>query len=438
VIFDDELIGQLVLANKRQDYTADDLQNVERLADLYALAVYRRRAQEEREQLTQELRQAQKMEAIGTLAGGIAHDFNNILTPIFGYTEMVQAAQPEGSKSKEHLTEVLKAANRAKDLVQQILTFSRQSEHERKPIKIDTIVKEAIKLLRSSIPTTVEIKQNIAQECGVVLADPTQIHQIVMNLCTNAYHAMREQGGILAVSLTEVEVGPEDYITDLQLAPGAYLRLEVSDTGHGMPPEILEKVFDPYFTTKKQGEGTGMGLAIVHGIVNSQDGKITAYSEPGKGTTFHVYLPCLKTETVAIEAETSEATPGGSERILAVDDEEVIVALQKKMLESLGYKVTTMTSSIDTLKIFQSQPDNYDLLITDMTMPGMTGAELAKKVRAIRPDIPIILYTGFSELINKEKAEAMGVSKYLTKPASIKELAISTREVLDKSKSHST
>jgi CheY-like chemotaxis protein/anti-sigma regulatory factor (Ser/Thr protein kinase) len=259
-----------------------------------------------------------------------------------------------------------------------------------------------------------------------------------MNLCTNAYHAMREQGGILAVSLTEVEVGPEDYITDLQLAPGAYLRLEVSDTGHGMPPEILEKVFDPYFTTKKQGEGTGMGLAIVHGIVNSQDGKITAYSEPGKGTTFHVYLPCLKTETVAIEAETSEATPGGSERILAVDDEEVIVALQKKMLESLGYKVTTMTSSIDTLKIFQSQPDNYDLLITDMTMPGMTGAELAKKVRAIRPDIPIILYTGFSELINKEKAEAMGVSKYLTKPASIKELAISMREVLDKSKSHST
>ncbi len=389
----------------------------------------------ERKQLEDKLQQAQKMEAIGTLAGGIAHDFNNILTPILGYGEMIQEELPTGSRASGEMQEVIKAAHRAKDLVQQILTFSRQTEHERQPLRVQLIIKEALKLLRSSIPTTIEIKQNIDQECKNVLADPTQIHQIVMNLCTNAYHAMRETGGILAVSLNEIQITPTDYLTNLEMKSGLYLRLEVSDTGHGMPPEVLGKIFTPYFTTKKLGEGTGMGLALVHGIIKSHQGNITVYSEPGKGTTFNVYLPCIEVAPVSSEKPSKEVILGGNERILVVDDEEVIIDLQKQMLEPLGYQVITQTSSTDTLTIFQNQPDSYDILITDMTMPDLTGAELAQKIKIIRPDIPIILCTGFSELINKEKANALGISKYLMKPVAKKELAKAVREVLDERKS---
>jgi signal transduction histidine kinase/ActR/RegA family two-component response regulator len=388
-----------------------------------------------RNELEDKLQQAQKMEAIGTLAGGIAHDFNNILTPIIGYTQLVQENLPAKSKAKGQLVKVLKAADRAKELVQQILTFSHQTtDHEHRPLKVHLIVKEALKLLRASIPTSIEIKQTIAQDCKDVLADPTQIHQIIMNLCTNAYHAMREKGGILAVSLSEIEIAPADHPASLQWVAGTYIRLVVSDSGHGIPPEILPNIFTPYFTTKKLGEGTGMGLALVHGIIKSHRGNITVYSEPEKGTTFNVYLPCLEVAPTPIETQSPELSIGGNERILVVDDEEVIVTLQKQMLESLGYHVTTLTSSTDTFTTFQSHPHKYDLLITDMAMPDLTGIELARKIKAIKPDFPIILCTGFSELINGEKASTFGISGYLMKPVMKQDLNFTIREVLDTGK----
>ncbi len=408
----------------------DSIMNV--LSARAAAEIERIEKEEESNQLALKLRQAYKMEAIGTLAGGIAHDFNNILTPILGYTDILQTSFSEESNEKEYLNEILKSAERAKDLVKQILTFSRQTERERKPIKIQNIINEAIKLLRSSIPASIEIKHNIDQDCKLIFADSTQMHQIVMNLCTNAYHAMREKGGTIAVSLTEIEVSSENLLFDVQLSEGTYLKLEISDNGHGIPKEILEKVFDPYFTTKKKGEGTGMGLSIVHGIVTNHHGKISVYSEPEIGTTFNLYFPCIKRETAPVNnIKIEKKKLGGHERILAVDDEEVIVNMYKKILESYGYQVTSLTSSTEALSIFENQPDTYDLIITDMTMPHMSGIDLAKKLKAVRSDIPIILCTGFSELINKEKAKSLGINRYLMKPALNQDLLVSVRETLD-------
>ncbi|MBU0484065.1 MAG: DUF3365 domain-containing protein [Proteobacteria bacterium] len=387
-----------------------------------------------RVKLENRLNQAQKMEAIGTLAGGIAHDFNNILTPILGYTEIVQSTLPERSESRENLSEVLKAAYRAKELVKQILTFSRQTEHELKPLKISLVIKEALKLLRSTIPTTIEIKENIDAQTGNVLADPTQIHQVLMNLCTNAYQAMRETGGILAVELKNIEIGKGDEkVAGLHLAVGPYVKLCVSDSGPGMERAVADKIFEPYFTTKKKGEGTGLGLSLVHGIVKSHGGHITVYSEPGKGTSFHVYLPRAIIEADAPETRNNSPLPTGNERILLVDDEEQIAGLEHQILSSLGYQVTSMTSSKQALATFTANPGNFDLVITDMTMPDMNGAELCQNLLAIRPDLPIILCTGFSELINKEKAESIGVREYIMKPVLRKDLAIVIRKILDHS-----
>ena len=377
-----------------------------------------------------QLQQAQKMEAIGTLAGGIAHDFNNILSPIIGYTEMTMDDALENNTVRKNLKEILRSALRARDLVQQILTFSRQQDQELKPLKVQLVIREALKLIRSSLPTTIEIHQNIEKDCGPVMADPTQIHQIIMNLCTNAYHAMDETGGVLEVNLKEVELTVDDLI-GLDMEPGPYLCLKVSDTGLGMDQAVVERIFDPYFTTKEKDRGTGLGLAVVHGIVKSYKGDIRVYSEPGKGTVFHVYIPRINGADVSPETVTDKALPTGHECVLLVDDEKQIVSLEKKVLERLGYHVTAQTSSIDALETFREQPDKFDIVITDMTMPNMTGDRLAAELIKIRPDIPVAICTGFSEKISRKKADVLGIKGFLMKPIVMLELATTIRKILD-------
>lgn len=390
------------------------------------------RIEEEKERLESQLQQAQKMEAVGTLAGGIAHDFNNILTPILGYGDMLREEIPADSPQGAYLSHIINAAHRARELVGQILSFSRQAEQDRRPVEVGLIVKEVLKLLRASIPSTIEIRQDIMPECGLVLADSTQIHQVLMNLCTNAYHAMQDRGGILAVSLGAVEIDRRDGgVCGLELTPGSYLRLAVSDTGHGMNRATMERIFEPYFTTKKKGAGSGIGLSVVHGIIKSHGGHISVYSEPDKGTAFHVYLPRITAEQQERSDEGGEEMPRGSERILLVDDEEIIVLMEKKMLEDLGYRVTALMDSRETLHHFERRPAEYDLVITDMTMPHLTGAQLACNLQAIRPDIPVILCSGFSELINEEKARSLGISHYIMKPIVKRDLANIVRKVLD-------
>jgi len=377
------------------------------------------------------LQQSQKMESIGTLAGGIAHDFNNILFPIIGYTEMLLADAPKGSESRDSLEEIFKEAMRASDLVRLILTFSRQSLQELKPIRVQPILKEALKLLRSSIPATIKFHQKIDDDCGIIMGDPTQIHQVIMNLCTNAYHAMQEAGGDLEAKLKEIELEVDDVADGNDMKPGPYIRLTVSDTGHGMPSEVLDRIFEPYYTTKEEGKGTGLGLSVVHGIVKAHNGDIRVYSEPGKGTVFHVYLPLIKPQDKETELALPEMVHGGSERVLLVDDEGPIVRMEKQILERLGYQVTSRSSSIEALEAFRAQPDKFDLVITDMTMPNMTGDKLAGELINIRPDIPVILCTGFSEKISRERVAAMGIKGFLMKPIVNCDLAKTIREVLD-------
>jgi PAS domain S-box-containing protein len=380
--------------------------------------------------LEAQLLQAQKMEAIGTLAGGIAHDFNNILSSVIGYTELALEEVSKEGLLHSNLLEVLKAGRRARDLVRQILAFSRQSDQELKPLEISPIIKETLKLLRASLPSTINIKQHMGANLGTVMTDPTKINQILMNLCTNAAHAMGENGGTLEVNLEKVENGTDVGVRFSGLSPGPYLKLTVSDNGHGMAPEVKERIFDPYFTTKEKGEGTGLGLAMVHGIVKSHGGTITVYSEPEMGSTFHVYLPIMETETD--QATGSEETiPKGSERILFVDDEQPIVDIAKQMVEQLGYRVVTRTSSLEALELFKTKPDEFDLVITDMTMPNMTGEDLANELMFIRPDIPIILCTGFSRSVTEKKAKAMGIQAFIMKPILRQELAETIRRVLD-------
>ena len=376
-----------------------------------------------------QLRQSQKMEAIGTLAGGIAHDFNNILAAIMGYTELALSDIEKETLTYNNLQEALQAGERAKDLVRQILTFSRHAEQERKPVQIKRIAREALKLLRASIPTTIEIRQEL-QSDALVLADPTQIHQVLMNLCTNAEHAMRQKGGVLTVELKNVELDAGFTSGHQGLKPGAYLDLTVSDTGCGMPSHVLDRIFDPFFTTKAHGVGTGMGLSVVHGIINSYDGTIAAYSEPGQGTSFKIYLPVIERQ-LASETMPSASIPTGNERVLFVDDEAALANISKQTLESLGYDVTTRTSSIEALELFKTRPDRFDLVITDMTMPDMTGEDLAAELMRIKPATPVILCTGFSTKIDNKKAMAMGIRAFVSKPVLIKEIAETIRNVLD-------
>ncbi|MDH4266682.1 MAG: PAS domain S-box protein [Deltaproteobacteria bacterium] len=386
----------------------------------------------DKKKLESQLTQSQKMEAIGTLAGGIAHDFNNILSAIMGYTELAVLGVPENPPAKQNLQEVLKASHRAKDLVRQILTFSRQGEQERKPVLISPIVKETLKLLRASLPSTIEVRQNMESETGIIEANLTQIHQVVMNLCTNAAHAMKENGGVLEVSLANAEMDIDTTAQHPDIHPGPYLRLTVSDTGVGIAPDLLERIFDPYFTTKKVGEGTGLGLAVVHGIVKSHGGIVKVYSEPGKGSTFHIYFPRIDGFQEITETQKDELLPvGGHERVLLVDDEQALVDLGKKMLEHLGYEVAVRTSSVEALELFRNRPDRFDLVIMDFTMPNMTGDKLAQEMMRLRPGLPVILCTGFSERISEMKAKALGIQDFVMKPFDLNDLARTIRRALD-------
>jgi signal transduction histidine kinase/DNA-binding response OmpR family regulator len=387
-------------------------------------------AEEERKELQIQLQQSQKMEAIGTLAGGIAHDFNNILFPMVGFTEMALEDLPGDSPIRNNLNEILRGTKRAADLVKQILTFSRQVDRQLKPLKVQLVIKEVLKLIRSSLPSTIKIKQNVSNKCGFVMADATQIHQVAMNLMTNAYHAMQETGGELEVTLKEIELGVED-LKDQDMAPGPYVCLTIADTGIGMDKAVLDRIFDPYFTTKEKYKGTGLGLSVVLGIVKSYGGDIRVYSEPGKQTAFHVYLPVIKTHAETQEIDTITQIQKGTERILLVDDEDSIVKMEQQMLDRLGYHVTARTSSIEALEAFRSAPDNFDLVITDMTMPNMTGIQLSQKLLEIRSDISIIICTGFSEQIDEEKVKAMGIRGYTMKPVVKSELGKKIRDVLD-------
>jgi PAS domain S-box-containing protein len=373
---------------------------------------------------------SQKMEAIGTLAGGIAHDFNNILAAMMGYTELAKVKIPDESPAKSDLQRVLQAGHRAKDLVNQILTFGRQGEREIKPVPIDNVVKEALKLLRASLPATIEIRQHIQPDCGNVSIDPTQIHQILMNLCSNAHHAMRENGGILEVRLANLRLDATSASLFSELVPGRYVMLSVSDTGNGMPRKVLERIFDPYFTTKEKDKGTGLGLAVVHGIVNNNGGHITVESDLGKGTSFFIYFPSFDHVHAEVGSDNAEAFLTGNEQILFVDDEVALAEMGKQILEHLGYHVITRTSSIEALELFRSNPHRFDLVITDMTMPNMTGEKLAKNLMAIRPDIPVILCTGFSEHMDEDRAKEMGIREFAMKPLIMGDLAKTIREVL--------
>lgn len=381
-----------------------------------------------------QLQQAMKLQAIGTLAGGIAHDFNNILSPIIGYTELTMDDIPEDSQARKYLEKILKATNRAKELVQQILMFSRQDCQERKPLKVQNLIKEALKLLRATIPATVEINCDVGEDCGPIMGDPTQIHQVIMNLCTNAYHAMQETGGSLDVSLKEIDISYEQTRERLGMKLGKHLQLTVKDAGHGMEPEVLERIFEPYYTTKKQGKGTGLGLSVIDGIVKNHGGDITVSSQPGKGAVFNIYLPVI--DHIDVETESAETTiaANGSERILLIDDEEQIIDFEQQILERLGYKVISKTDSEEALEEFAAQPDQFDLVITDMTMPKMTGDQLARKMMDIKPEIPVILCTGFNEAITEEKALAMGIDKFVMKPIVKDKLANTIRAVLDNRK----
>lgn len=433
-----ETIGVLcAMSRSKLDLPKESEGLIKIMAARASAEIQRRRWNEIQAATEMKLRQAQKMEAIGTLAGGIAHDFNNILGAIIGYADMAREDTPANSTVANDLDKVLEAGNRAKDLVKQILAFSRQDDAERLPLQPAIIIKEAIKMLRSSMPTTIHIFANIDSMSGMIFADPTQFHQIVMNLCTNAFHAMEKTGGELYVTLRNVKEYSENLPDELALVHGKFVELIVRDTGSGINPSNIDKIFQPYFTTKETGKGTGMGLAITHGIIKKWGGAISVNSKLGTGTTFRVMLPMVENDIIEKEKST-EPVHGGQERILLVDDEEILAKIGQDMLERLGYHVTVRTNSLAALESFQNQPDQYDLVITDQTMPGMTGADLARRMIQIRPNIPIILCTGYSSIMSEEKAKAIGIKEFAFKPLTKTDIAKLTRKVLDTDSSTTT
>jgi PAS domain S-box-containing protein len=382
-----------------------------------------------REKAEQQLLQAQKLESIGTLTGGIAHDINNILGPIVINSEMALFDLPIGSPVRNSLEMILKSGLRGKDLVRQMLLFSRKSEKKQEVLPLSPLIKETFKLLRSSLPTTIQMKLLLETESDTVYADPSQVQQVIMNLCTNAAYAMRGTTGSIDISLRGITFGADD-LPEADMQPGEYAVLSVKDTGSGMDEEVRKRVFEPFFTTKPVGEGTGLGLAVVYGIVKSHRGGITVYSEPGRGSVFKVYLP--KTDIrVSEKAEPSKPIPRGKERILLVDDEDFNIKTVQNMLQHLGYKVTALMDSREALKVFSENPSEFDLVMTDQTMPLMTGEDLGKELMRIRPDIAVILCTGYSDLISSEKAMAMGFRGFIMKPFTLRESAELVRRVLD-------
>jgi len=379
-----------------------------------------------------QLRQAQKLEAIGTLTGGIAHDFNNILFPIFGYTEMLRDDLPQGSHLREYADAIMKSAKRAADLVKQILACSRQTETKPWPVEPAHILKEIVHLVRSTLPSTIRVEDSIDAKTGMILIDPTCFYQIAMNLLTNAFHAMEDTGGTLHIGLRNADISRESPIPELP--DGTYVCLTVRDTGTGMDEHTLEKIFDPYFTTKPQGKGTGLGLSVVHGIIRNCGGKITVKSSPGEGSVFDVYLPVFHAAALSNFSQEhqgdTESMPKGRERVLIADDETQILRLEKQILERLGYTAECAENGTDALKIFKANPQGFDILITDMTMPDMTGDVLARQIMEIRPGFPVIICTGFSEKILPEKIHSLGIKGLLMKPVSKSDLAHQIRKAL--------
>jgi len=386
----------------------------------------------EKKRLEQQLLQSQKMEAIGTLAGGIAHDFNNILGVILGYTELLLDDLPKQGAIRRNVEHIEVAAQRAAGLVKQILTFSRRGDQQRKPLRLSLTIEEALKLLRSSLPSTIDIRQNLRATADIIQADITQINQVIMNLGANAAFAMKGKTGILEISLDEVYLDAEAIKSYTELKPGPYLRLSVHDTGRGIPREVLKHIFEPYFTTKKIGEGTGMGLAVIHGIVKGHRGDITVYSEPEKGTTFNIFFPQLQLDGDFEETSHQvEDLPGGTERILLVDDEKELTQVGSQMLERLGYAVYATTSPREALKLFKQDAASFRLIITDLTMPQMTGIQLARQVKRIDPGIPIILCSGYGDPLARERSKALGINDFIIKPIVKSELSKVVRRVLD-------
>jgi len=378
----------------------------------------------------EQLLQSQKLAAVGTLASGIAHDFNNMLAAIIGYTEMASIDCDDGTK-KKYLHQVLIAADRAKNLIKQILTFSRQTSHDKKPVDMRIILKEALALIRASLSATIQIRSDITDSHCTINADLTQIHQIILNLCTNAAQAMGEKGGFLDVTLMRIDVDSALPGRHPQLIPGSYAKLTVADTGTGIDPAIRDRIFEPFFTTKEIGEGTGLGLSVVYGIVTDHGGTITVSGEVGKGAVFDVYLPCADLPAIVTEIPSDRTLPGGREHILLVDDDDTLCLMARSMLESLGYAVTATSSSTEALVMFQDSLEKFDLIITDMAMPRMTGMDLAGRIMRIKPIMPIILCTGFSDYVNEEKAKNAGISAFIMKPFSREVISRVVRDVLD-------
>ena len=389
----------------------------------------------DKKKLEADLFQAQKMESIGILAGGIAHDFNNILTAIMGYAELAKVHIPKDSKAHIDIGQIVKSSQRAADLVKHILAFSRKSDHCLEPLFPHLIVKETLKMLRASLPTTIRIQEDIDKNCGKIMADPINIHQIITNLCTNALHAMENEKGTLSIRLFRETLNGKQISEELGESSGLFVVLEVKDTGHGMDQQIIANIFDPYFTTKEVGKGTGLGLSVIHGIVKDYHGFVRVDSQPGKGSIFQVYIPALVEGTIVekMSTDSKDTQATGTEHILLVDDEREIVEVHKKILEKLGYNVTITTESIWALEKIRSAPDLFDLVVSDQTMPSLTGVELSQEILKIRPDMPIIICTGYSSVISEENSLAMGIRKYFRKPIRTKDLARSIRQVMDES-----
>jgi len=395
----------------------------------------RKKADKERQQLESQLQQSQKMESIGTLAGGIAHDFNNILGIILGNTEMSLKDIPDGNRAKQTLEEVRDASLRAKDMIQQLLSFGRKSDYVRKPLKIIPDINESLKFLRSSIPRSVKIKKIFPEDSYTILADQTQIHQIMINLCSNAFDAMEEDGGLLTVQLADENIYQWSMKSANRLAPGQYVKLSIIDTGHGMSSDTIKRIFEPYFTTKDVGKGTGMGLAVVHGIVEKYGGHISVESEIGKGTVFNLWLPAVDKLEEKPEPFAEKILPRGTEHILYVDDEESMARMGQMVLERLDYQVKIATGPAEALDLLQNNPESlFKLVVTDFSMPGMTGRKLAEHIFSINPDLPVILCTGFSEQYIEKGVSKTNIQKCLEKPFNMSELASAVREVLDSQK----
>jgi PAS domain S-box-containing protein len=386
----------------------------------------------ERKSLEMQLMQAQKMDALGTLASGIAHDFNNILSSLIGFTEMAMD-ESDDEQRRHHLDQVLVSCDRAKNLISQIITFSRKSGVEKKPLFIGALVREFVELLRAITPATIEVRQRIASEDLFAAANPTQMHQVMMNLCANAIHAMTGKVGVLEITLSAMNFAFDSPLLSLDIKPGSYVKLEVRDTGHGIDPADISRIFDPFFTTKGGAKGSGLGLSVVYGIVKNHGGAVAVDSVPGAGSTFTVYIPALQSHEEREEAEVGEM-PHGHERILFVDDEKSIVEIGRGMLKKLGYVVLDFTDCVQACEAFKRSPYAYDLVITDMTMPRMTGVELSREVLKVRPEMPIIICTGHSDLIDEDKAKQEGIRRFVMKPLRRKEIANAVRSVLDEEK----